>query len=93
MAKLGQLPTPEMRTSTGLHRHDARLQHRKNPTPVRAAASLDVLAGMLAELDRQIGALDADIDRRARESEVVTVLNALPAPAACYPSRATLSTC
>ncbi len=56
----------------------ALIQSEASDLPATARASLDVLAGMLAELDRQIGALDAEIDRRARESEVVRRLMTIP---------------
>ena len=56
----------------------ALIESEASNLPATARASLDVLAGMLAELDRQIGALDAEIDRRARESEVVRRLMTIP---------------
>ena len=56
----------------------ALIESEASDLPATARASLDVLAGMLAELDRQIGVLDAEIDRRARESEVVRRLMTIP---------------
>lgn len=56
----------------------ALIESEASDLPATARASLDVLAGMLAELDRQIGVLDAEIDRRARESEVVRRLMTSP---------------
>ena len=46
--------------------------------PATARVSPDVLAGMLAGPDRQIGAADAETNQRTRENAVVRRLMTIP---------------
>ena len=56
----------------------ALIESEASDLPATARASIDMLAGTLTELNRQIGVLDAEIDRRAQETHVVRRLLTTP---------------
>ncbi len=64
--------------ATNVRRPVAILEDKESDLPATARASLTVLAATLAQLDGQIGTLDAEIERRARRSAVARRLMTIP---------------
>lgn len=64
--------------ATNVRRLVAILEDKGSDLPATARASLTVLTATLAQLDGQIETLDAEIDRRAKESEVARRLMTIP---------------